>query len=374
MQGLGKILEHLVDVSKQSCASVASGGGGSGGGRSKKVVAVLNQDDVELEQKQLPPNVRTIAVSDCTTADAIPDEVLNDADVVLVWRDPVLDAAALRKFRRLRAVVRIGVGVDSVDLAAAGELGIAVCNVPAYGTEEVADSAMAHLLNLYRRTARIASLVAGAAHTSTVNADTAAAMAASFGPAASKAPPVRRIRGQKLGLVGLGRIGTAVAHRAHAFGFDVSFYDPFAIDGLERAVGASWLTRHESLEALLTKSDAISLHVTLTPSTKHLIDGTALRMMKHGAYLVNTARGGLVDDTALAAALADGSVGGAGLDCMEGEPRLENTIAAKMGELPSLLVTPHSAFYSLESVCVVVAQYHTIKMASRFRTAPSQLH
>lgn len=273
-----------------------------------KLVAVLNQDEVELEESQMPSHARVVAVPNVTSADMVPDEIYQEADVVMVWRDPILDAATLRRFRRLRAVVRIGVGVDSVDMVAAGSMGISVSNVPAYGTEEVADSTMSHVLNLYRRTSRMSAAVACGSHTSTVNGDTAAAMA-SIGP-------VHRIRGQVLGLVGLGRIGTAVAHRAHAFGFDVRFFDPLAADGIERALGASWLTRCETLAQLLEVSDCVSLHCTLNQSTQHILGADELQnQLKHGAFVVNTARGGLIDDQALVDALRRGTVAAAGIDC-----------------------------------------------------------
>lgn len=273
-----------------------------------KLVAILNQDEAEFEAIHMPAHARVVAVPNVTSADMVPDEIYQNADVVMVWRDPMLDAATLRRFRRLRAVVRIGVGVDSVDMVAAGSMGISVSNVPAYGTEEVADSTMSHVLNLYRRTSRMAAAVACRSHTSTVNANTAAAMA-SIGP-------VRRIRGQVLGLVGLGRIGTAVAHRAHAFGFDVRFFDPLAADGIERALGASWLTRCETLAQLLEVSDCVSLHCTLNQSTQHILSANELQhQLKHGAFVVNTARGGLIDDEALVDALRTGTVAAAGIDC-----------------------------------------------------------
>ena len=122
------------------------------------------------------------------------------------------------------------------------------------------------------------------------------------------------------------------------------FFDPYVADGVERAVGASWLRREESLEALLEGSDCLSLHCTLDDTTRHLLDGNALALLPQGAFVVNTARGGLIDDAALAAALQAGSVGGAGLDCVEGEPALSSEGCIARLVLPQLHVTPHSAF------------------------------
>ncbi|CAM6000957.1 unnamed protein product [Sphagnum balticum] len=190
-------------------------------------------------------------------------------------------------------------------IKAAGELGIAVCNVPGYGVEEVADTTLCLILNLYRRTFWLANMVKeGKKFQGPEQVREAAAGCA-------------RIRGDTLGIVGLGRVGTAVALRAKAFGFNVIFYDPYLPDGIEKSLG---LTRVYTLQDLLFQSDCVSLHCTLNEHNHHLINDYTIKQMRPGAFLVNTARGGLVDENALASALKDGRIRAAALDVHENEP------------------------------------------------------
>jgi C-terminal binding protein len=268
------------------------------------------------------------------------ESTFDSADALLVWRmgGAGLDAATLARFRRLRALVRIGVGFDGIDLQAAGKLGIAVCNVPAYGTEEVADTAFAHILALYRKTSLLGRRVASGHISSSLNSRVQV-----------EAQGAPRIRAQRLGIIGLGRIGTAVALRARPFGFAVGFYDPFVSDGWHKALGG--LTRFDSVEALAESSDCISLHCTHNPSSANLVSADVLRRLPRGARVVNTARGGLLDDEALAAALRDGRLGGVAVDCQAGEPDLHalpltRLLREEAEPTLNLSVTPHAAFYS----------------------------
>src|SRR5690606_32350504 len=153
---------------------------------------------------------------------------------------------------------------------AAGEMGIAVCNVPGYGVEEVADATMCRILNLYRRTYWLANMVREGKKLSGPEQVREAA----FGCA--------RIRGDTLGLVGMGRVATAVALRAKAFGFNVLFYDPYLADGIEKALG---LNRVYALQDLLFQSDCISLHCTLNEQNHHMFDENTIRQMRAGAFL-----------------------------------------------------------------------------------------
>jgi len=150
-----------------------------------------------------------------------------------------------------------------------------------------------------------------------------------------------RIRGDTLGIVGLGRIGSAVALRAKAFGFNVIFYDPYLPDGIEKSLG---VTRVYTLQDLLFQSDCVSLHCTLNEHNHHLINEYTLKQMRPGAFLVNTARGGLVDESALASALREGRIRSAALDVHENEPF--NVFQGPLKDAPNLVCTPHAAFYS----------------------------
>ncbi|XP_063703344.1 C-terminal-binding protein isoform X2 [Culicoides brevitarsis] len=294
----------------------------------RPLVALLDGRDCSIEMPILK-DVATVAFCDAQSTSEIHEKVLNEAVGALMWHTIILTKEDLEKFKALRIIVRIGSGVDNIDVKAAGELGIAVCNVPGYGVEEVADTTLCLILNLYRRTYWLANMVReGKKFTGPEQVRDAAQGCA-------------RIRGDTLGIVGLGRIGSAVALRAKAFGFNVSFYDPYLPDGIEKSLG---LNRVYTLQELLFHSDCVSLHCTLNEHNHHLINEFTIKQMRPGAFLVNTARGGLVDDDALAAALKHGRIRAAALDVHENEPF--NVFQGALKDAPNLLCTPHAAFYS----------------------------
>jgi D-3-phosphoglycerate dehydrogenase len=246
-----------------------------------------------------------------------------DADVLLVYHDVKLTERGLAALPRVKAVIRCGVGFDNVDLVAAGKRGIVVCNVPDYGTEEVADHAILLLLALARRLLPADRAIRdGKWDITTV-----------FG--------TPRLRGRTLGVIGCGRIGTATALRAKAFGMRVVFYDPYLPDGIEKSLGVE---RSYVLEELLPQAEFLSLHCPLTKQTQHVLNDKTLSLLPHGAYVINTARGPCVDLVALHKALESGQVGWAALDVVEREPLDDERIR----EHPRVLLTPHSAFYSVE--------------------------
>lgn len=225
----------------------------------------------------------------------------------------------------LRHIARYGVGVDNIDIQAATERGVLVTNVPDYCVDEVSDQALALLLDLARRTTQLdRSMRAG-----------------QWAPQA--AGPIHRLRGRVLGIIGLGRIGAAAAAKGAAFGFNVIAYDPYLTHQEALSRGA----RLVELPALLAESDFISIHAPLTPETHHLMNATTLARMKPTAYLVNTARGPLVDNDTLVAALKAGHLAGAGLDVQEGEPL---PIDHPLFNLDNVILAPHAAFYSEESL------------------------
>lgn len=296
--------------------------------QSRPLVALLDGRDCSIEMPILK-DVATVAFCDAQSTSEIHEKVLNEAVGALMWHTIILTKEDLEKFKALRIIVRIGSGVDNIDVKAAGELGIAVCNVPGYGVEEVADTTMCLILNLYRRTYWLANMVReGKKFTGPEQVREAAQGCA-------------RIRGDTLGIVGLGRIGSAVALRAKAFGFNVIFYDPYLPDGIEKSLG---LTRVYTLQDLLFQSDCVSLHCTLNEHNHHLINDYTIKQMRPGAFLVNTARGGLVDDEALSTALKQGRIRAAALDVHENEPF--NVFQGALKDAPNLLCTPHAAFYS----------------------------
>ncbi len=253
-------------------------------------------------------------------------DVLRDAsraDVLLVYHDIKLTERSIAQLDRCRGIIRCGVGFDNVDIAAAGSRGIVVCNVPDYGTEEVADHALMLLLVTARRLLPQDSAIRKGIWDTSVG----------FG-----AP---RLRGRTLGLIGCGRIGSAMALRAKALGMRVVFYDPYKPDGLEKALG---IERCHRMEELLPQSEFLSLHCPLTPETHHIINAVSLAQLPRGAYVINTARGPCLDLVALLSALESGQVAFAGLDVVEKEPLDYEPICRH----PQVVLTPHTAFYSVE--------------------------
>jgi D-3-phosphoglycerate dehydrogenase/C-terminal binding protein len=286
--------------------------------------------DAALE-RQILGDLATVEALQATAEDQLAGRV-EQADALLVYHYLGLSAATIDRLEHCRLIVRCGVGFDNVDHARARQRGIPVCNVPDYGTEDVADAALGHILALTRGIGMLNSR-----------------LRAGLGPwSYVPAAPLQRLRGSVLGIVGLGRIGTAVALRGKAFGMDVVFFDPYLPDGAERAVG---VRRAASLEELLAESFVLSLHCPLNAQTAGLIGAAALARMPRGAYLVNTARGGVVDTAAVAPAIASGQLAGAGIDVLPTEPPAADDPLIVAWRDPShpahhrVLITPHTAFY-----------------------------
>jgi phosphoglycerate dehydrogenase-like enzyme len=293
----------------------------------------LFEDDALIERGVLGDDIE-IAVYHEQNADRIPDERWRTADALIVYYGMPIDRAVIERLAGCRILVRAGVGYDHIDIAACGARRIPVCNVPDYGTTEVADHAIALMLGLARGLVSYHARLLADPHA---------------GWHWAGAPLVRRLRGARFGVVGLGRIGTAAARRAHGLDMEISFYDPYVPDGVDLAQG---YRRAASLEALLGEADVVSLHCPLTPESANLIDGRMLDAFKPGAFLINTARGGLVDLDALGLALREGQLSGAGLDVLPMEPPDPShpLIQAFRRREPwldgRLLLTPHIAWLS----------------------------
>jgi len=260
-------------------------------------------------------------------ASASADDILavgRDADAILVTYAK-LPGELLRKLTRCKAIGRFGLGVDNIDVAAAAELGITVTYVPDYCMHEVSDHAMALLLALARKIPLSNKLVqAGRWEMPAV-------------------VPIHRLAGRVLGLVGFGNIPRALAPKAKAFGLTVVTHDPFVAREVPAAAGVEAV----SFERLLAISDFVSVHAPLTPSTRGLFNADALRKMKKGAMLINTARGPLVEEAALVAALDAGHLAAAALDVVEVEPLARDS---RLLGRDNLILTPHTAFYSVEAL------------------------
>jgi D-3-phosphoglycerate dehydrogenase / 2-oxoglutarate reductase len=256
-----------------------------------------------------------------------PEDILSvarDADAILVTYAK-LPGDLLRHLKHCKAIGRFGLGVDNIDLPAAKELGIAVNYVPDYCLREVSDHAMALLLALARKVAFSNKLVQSGRW---------------------EVPPIvplRRLEGQVLGLIGFGNIPRTLAPKAKAFGLHVLTHDPYVSQEVLAAAGVEGV----SFDELLGRSDFISVHAPLLPATRGLMNASAFAKMKNRAFLINTARGPLVDEAALAAALDSGHLGGAALDVVATEPLAKDS--PLLGR-DNVILTPHTAFYSVEAL------------------------
>ncbi len=295
-------------------------------------------DDAELERKHYPEVEFILARSTNDRAADLDPEMCKSVDAVINYSPTHNVQAPPPAFPKARIAVRSGVGFDNIDTTGWGARKIPACNVPDYGTTEVADHAIALMLALTRGTSSYAAEIA---------ADGAA------GWHFSKAPLVRRHKGATFGIVGLGRIGLATARRAAAFDMKVIFYDPHLLSGVDLSTGYE---RVHSLAELMNRSDVVSIHTPLSDETRKLLGADAFKAAKPGLVLVNTARGPIVDLDALEAAMRDGKVAGAGLDVLPSEPGdLDHPLIAawRLGEswiANRLIVTPHAAFYSPASM------------------------
>jgi C-terminal binding protein len=257
---------------------------------------------------------------------------IEDADAVMVYHYFRFTKESIDRLERCKVIVRPGVGYDGIDIAAARARGIPVCNVPDYGTEEVADSAIGMALSLARGSHFLNSRLKRGLGAWNVD----------------QALPIPRLRGRRFGIIGCGRIGSAVALRAKSFGLDVAFYDPYVKDGVDKALG---IVRESSLERLLATSLIVSLHCPLTQETRGLIGEREIAEMAKGSYLVNTSRGGVVSTMAVIDALGKGHLAGAAIDVLEKEPPEPESPILKAWRDPNhpahdrLLLNPHTAFY-----------------------------
>lgn len=292
--------------------------------------------DDSVEREVFGPDVR-VELRDTSRLAELSDADCAAADGLMVFRH-WLTQDDLARFPRLRAVVRMGVGYDRLDRPALDARGVTVCNVPDYGTTEVADHAIALTLALRR------GLLL---HHAAQRAQSPA------GWHVIEHPLIRRLSSLTFGVLGLGRIGTAAALRAKALGFRVTFYDPYRPNGTELSVG---IGRVPTLEALLRASDVLSVHTPLTRQTRGMIGAAELALLPEGAVLVNTARGPIVDPDAVLDALNSGRLAGAGLDVLPVEPPTDPVPAllaayrAQDADLEGrLIITPHSAFHSPEA-------------------------
>lgn len=279
--------------------------------------------DLELERSILEPDGFSVEEHQCSTVEEVAEACAEAVGVLNTYAP--MPAEVIERLERCRAISRYGVGLDTIDLDAAGARGIVVTNVPDYCVEEVALHTLALLLAAHRRIVRGDRRV----------------RAGEWG--ALGAGPVRRLEGQLLGLIGCGRIPRSVAAKARALGLRAAAYDPFVAQ-------ENWpegVERYDDLHRLAADADFLSVHAPLTGETRHMVGDELLRQMPSHAVVVNTARGPLVDTAALDRALAEGSIGGAALDVLEEEPPPHELPLLRHDDI---VVTAHQAFYSEDAL------------------------
>jgi len=247
-----------------------------------------------------------------------------DVDGILTnWAKVTTDV--VKAAEKCRVIGRYGIGLDNIDVATATSLGMVVFNVPTYCLEEVSDHAMALVLAMARKIPRLNNEVKNRSWDRNIG------------------PQMYRIRGQKLGIVGFGKIGKLIVPKAKGFGMEILAYSPSLTDKVAKTYGV----KNVDFEELLTEADFITIHCPLVPETNNLIDADALSKMKSTAYLINTARGGVVNHDALFQALQENRIAGAGLDVLPEEPPADNF---SLLDLDNVIITPHAAFWSEESI------------------------
>lgn len=279
---------------------------------------------VERERAVAAENSASFAAHQVRTEDETV-EVSRGARVLFVNFAPIT-RKVLSVLSPGAVVIRYGIGYDNVDIEAANELGIAVCNVPDYGADTVADHTVALLLASLRKLAAYTEQIRNAQWI-----------------APSELGSIRGFAETTVGLIGTGRIGRAVAARLSAFGFKIVAYDPYVDAATLHEAGIQPMT----LAALLRTSHAVSLHTPLTAENRHVLGREAFTAMPRGVVIVNTSRGALIDENALVDALQAGTVGAAALDVFEKEPLPRSSALRKFS---NVILTPHAAFFSDSSL------------------------
>lgn len=284
-------------------------------------VADCDHESIDIERavlKDLCPDIQWL---NCRTEDKVIAECA-DADALLIMYAP-LTRHVMGHLKKCKIIARYGVGYDTIDTRAAADLGIIASNVPDYGTQEVSDHALAMFLHLSRK----------------IGMATAQIKQGTWDFRLMR--PVPRHGLQTIGIIGIGRIGSAMAHKTHALGMKVIAYDPYVpkdqVPDYVTLVG---------FEDLMRQADVVSVHCPLTDETRLMVGDKMLRLMKPTAYLINTARGNIVDETALERVLAEKKLAGAGLDVFATEPALASHPLMKHD---NFICSPHMAWHSTES-------------------------
>lgn len=321
----------------------------------------MNQYKIVFTDYYYPDNFREIEILkqlgdveiiDCvkdsagglTTEDQVIEKVRN-ADAVITQFAP-FTAKVIKTLDRCRIIARYAIGVDTIDVAAAREKGIVVANVPDYCIEEVSDTAIAHILNCNRKVS------AASDYLKTKQWDY------------DRIKPITRLKDLTIGLIGFGNIARRVAEKLRPFGMEILTFDPYVTAGDQ----TNWVG-FVSFEELLSRSDIISLHAPLNDQTRHLINDKAVAEMKKGVIIVNTSRGGLIDEAALTRGIEKGTIGMVGLDVLDlPDTDYQNSELMKYPE--RAIITPHMSWYSEQAIAELQAKA-ALNVVSYFQTGKS---
>lgn len=293
----------------------------------KKVVIIDHVfDNVDIEREVLKDVAEYYEYQLTNEEDVI--EAVKDADVVMATNYDPVNRRIIESMKKAKAIIRHGIGVDSVDLDAATENGIMVANVPNYCLDEVSDHAMALLLALERKI---------------ITMDKKVRENPFYKP--TDLPQTRNMRGKTAGIAGFGRIGRLTGQKLNAFGVNVLYYDPYLPQEAVDNMGMSY-AKSATMDEILEKCDYIIVHAPLTPENYHFLNKETLSKAKKKPYIINVGREGHIDIDGLVWAIKEGLVQGAGLDCVDGAPPYNHPGLIALDEV---IITPHAAFYSDES-------------------------
>lgn len=300
-------------------------------GKKKPLVVITRKlpDPVETRMRELFDARLNVEDRPMTQPELV--AAVKEADVLVPTITDIIDAALIEQAgENLKLIANFGNGIDRIDVAAAARRGITVTNTPNVLTEDTADMTMALLLAVPRRLSEGANILTGEKKWS------------GWSPTWMLG---RRIWGKRLGIVGMGRIGTAVAKRAKAFGLSIHYHNRNRVPAtLEDQLEATYW---ESLDQMLARMDIISVNCPSTPATFHLLSARRLALLQPTAYIVNTARGDIIDEDALVRLIQDGKIAGAGLDVYENEPAL-NTRLLKLASKGKMVLLPHMSSATIE--------------------------
>ena len=288
------------------------------------IICDCDHKDVDMERSVLTAAGLETKWLHCMTQDEVIEQC--QGAVCLINQYVHMDAKIFEGIPTLKMIARYGVGVDNINLADADRYGVQVCNVPDYGTREVADQALALMMNITRKVRMMGNR--------TCKGDWNYA----------EAIPIRRLSDQTVGILGLGRIGTAFAERVRPLGCRIIGFDPR--HGQPGYKFPDFIEFKDTMDEVLAEANILSVHSSLDETNRHMMNAEAFSKMKDGSYFINVSRGGLVDEDALADALASGKLAGAGIDVVNKEPLGADS---RLFGFENAVVTPHIAWYSEEA-------------------------